>query len=536
MNNSVYHASVFLTFIVLSISRFSLVYGQDTTRSSVFKDYRPPNSTQLIRASDIEYQLWEGFMVVHKANEGDPAAQQELGLRYFLGKGFPADTTKAAYWIEKAARQNMSIAQYNFGVFLDNGWGVKWNPFEAYRWFKTAADYHLPEAEFVMGLFYTDNLVVARDWVEAYNYVKAAADANYEPARKVLQEFINRGITVSNEAASMPPRDSSSARVSAESFSSVEPVYIDFGKDTTTHVDDLTLLNEAFHQGDEEFRKALGVSRMFEPQGDTTGIGIIERAAQSGIPEALAVLGRCYEKGVGVPRDRILAAEQYLRAARLDSRRAPLLLLNLVREKTFPEEVEARTRKNDDDAAFVWAGLVELGLDQRILQEQAFHLLVVAADHGNIPSLIELGRCYFTGQWTKQNPALGNQCWKRAVMEGSRDAQIRLSAAEILSDSSGLNSDSVLPIARDIGDKDHVEKAVRTLVVASDEGSLIGQLALGYCYEHGIGEPQNTAEAVRLYRNCAQRGSRSAYDSLKRLYDQLRPSDKEFDVSGVNGD
>ncbi len=478
-------------------------------------------------------------MLVHKANDGDPVAQHELGLRYLLGKDFPVDTALAAYWIGKAADQNMSIAQYNYGVFLNNGWGVKWNPFEAYHWFRLAAAHKLPEAQFVMGLFYTDNLAVPRDWIKAYHLVKASADQNYEPARNVLQEFVKRGIHIPGDSAGVPlaSYDSSSTRAekkSAISSSDIEPVFLDFGNDTSTQIDDLTLLEEAFHEGNEEFREALGLSKIFEAREDTTGIGMIERAANAGSPEALTVLGRCFEKGVGVPRDRIFAAEQYLRAARMDSRRAPILLLSLMREKSFLDEVEARTRKNDDDAAFVWAGLVELGLNQKILNDQAFHLLVVAASHGNIPSLIELGRCYFTGQWTAQNTLLGEQAWLRAAREGSRDAEIRLAAAEVLSDTLAVHSYGGV-FAQQIPVDTSLANAVRTLTTASDNGSIIGQLTLGYCYEKGIGVEQSTAEAVRLYRDCAQRGSQSAYESLKRLYDQLRPKDKEFDVSEANG-
>ena len=158
-------------------------------------------------------------MLVHKANDGDPVAQHELGLRYLLGKDFPVDTALAAYSIGKAADQNMSIAQYNYGVFLNNGWGVKWNPFEAYHWFRLAAAHKLPEAQFVMGLFYTDNLALPRDWIKAYHLVKASADQNYEPARNVLQEFVKRGIHIPGDSPGVPlaSYDSSSTRAEKKS-------------------------------------------------------------------------------------------------------------------------------------------------------------------------------------------------------------------------------------------------------------------------------------------------------------------------------
>ncbi len=528
-----------LLALAFSSFPFSLIAQiQDTTKeqpnSSVYRDYRPPSASQMIRPSDVEYQLWEGLMLVRKANDGDPAAQHELGLQYLLGKGFPTDTVRAAYWIRRAADQNMPMAQYNLGVFVNNGWGVKWNPFEAYLLCKAAAQRNLPEAELALGLFYTDDLVVRRDWTKAYHWVKAAADAKYEPARQVLLEFIRRGLTPSSDSMSTPIQSAGNDTTSAGSVQSLEPVYINFGQDTTSRVDDLTLLDEAFHEGSEQFRKELGVSRIFENgmEKDSIGISMIKRSASTGSPEALAVLGRCYERGIGVTQNRVLAAEQYLRAARMDSRRAPALLLRLVQEKGFLEEVELRTRKGDDDAAFVWAGLVELGLDQRITNDQAFHLLLVAADHGNIPSLIELGRCYYTGQWTTRNPSSGELCWRRAASNGSRDAIIRLAAAAVLADSSthseGTSPDSIeqIPLTKDI----------HTLMTASTDGSMIGQLALGYCFEKGIGVIQNIPEAVKLYRNSAQRGSRSAYEALKRIYDSLRPKDKEFVVEDQNNE
>ncbi len=489
---------------------------QDHPNSSVFKDYKPETGPQLIQPSDVTYQLWESLMLVRQANEGDPVAQEQLGFRYFLGKGFPTDTAKAAYWMEKAADQNMAIAEYNLGVFLNNGWGIAWNPFKAYERFKAAALDSLPEGEFAYGLFFTDNLVVQRNWGTAYHWLKLAEDAKYEPAKKVIDEFIRRGIPIASDSV----RSQEAKRDSALGVSNhpVEPLYLDYGPDTSSNVSDLTLLNEAFREGNAKFRKALGVSDVFKKgeHEDTTAMSVIESAAGVGSPEALAVLGRCYEKGTGVKRDRILAAEQYLRAARMDSRHGLALLLRLVRQKGFSEDLEKRTKAGDYDAAFVWAGLTELGLDHRLLDEQAFHLLKLAADHGNIPSLIELGRCYYTGQWTPRNPELGAECWQQAAEAGSRDAKIRLAAAAVISDS------TISPTA--------IADTIRVLTSGVDDGSMIAQLALGYCYQHGIGVVRNTPHAVRLYRECAQRGSESAYDALKQMYNRLRPEGKEFQV------
>jgi TPR repeat protein len=513
--------ALMLVLLALPYAATGQQIKENHPNSSVYRDYKPVDRNELIRPRDPVYEFWEGLTLMRRANNGDPAAQAELGFRYFVGKGFKADTTRAAFWIGRAADQNMSIAQYNLGIFLNNGWGVPWNPFKAYERFKAAAKDSLPEGEFAYGLFFTDNLVVPRDWTRAYRWIKLADDAKYEPAHKVIAEFVRRGIPMSPDTTAGQTKPTQ-VSPSSGTVHSMEPLYLDYGPDTTSHVDDLTLLNEAFREGNEKFREALGVSHILDKgtEKDTTALSVIESAAGVGSPEALAVLGRCYERGAGLPRDRILAAEQYLRAARMDSRHGLALLLQLVREKGFAEEVESRAKGGDDDAAFVWAGLTELGLDYRLLEHQALHLLEEAADHDHIPSLIELGRCYYTGQWTPRNPATGAKYWRRAAEEGSRDAEIRLAAAAVVSDSSRAGST--------------LADSIRILSAGMGDGSTIAQLALGYCYENGAGVAQNTPQAVRLYRNCAQRGSENAYNALRRMYDTLRPKDPEFNVDSVD--
>ena len=78
--------------------------AQDSTKAAVFKEHRAP-SLNLIRRSDESYELWEEFKLMEQANNGDASAEHELGIRYFLGKGFGVDTVKSAYWIQKAADQ-----------------------------------------------------------------------------------------------------------------------------------------------------------------------------------------------------------------------------------------------------------------------------------------------------------------------------------------------------------------------------------------------------------------------------------------------
>ena len=51
------------------------------------------------------------------------------------------------------------------------------------------------------------------------------------------------------------------------------------------------------------------------------------------------------------------------------------------------------------------------------------------------------------------------------------------------------------------------------------------------CYEQGIGTAHLKSEAVNYFKMAAQRGSRFAYEELKRIYDEMRPADDQFILS-----
>jgi TPR repeat protein len=65
------------------------------------------------------------------AEQGDPAAQYDLGIMYFVGQGVAQNATEAANWFRKAAEQGDLNAQYNLGALYDHGYGVAQRPTSA---------------------------------------------------------------------------------------------------------------------------------------------------------------------------------------------------------------------------------------------------------------------------------------------------------------------------------------------------------------------------------------------------------------------
>lgn len=390
---------------------------------------------------------------------------------------------------------------------LNNGWGAEWNPFEAYLRFSIAAKDSMPEALYAVGLLNTDNLVVPRNYKKAFDYIKKSAEMGFKPAIEILPEFYKIGFGTYTEYKKVEQKPDDEATPESS-----EITFFDLN-DSTKYVDDQALLKALIKEQGEEFGKNLGIKSLDSTLNVNSNlIKLIHDAAEAGSPEALALLGRCYEKGTGVAKDRVQAAAYYIRAFRLDSRNASNLLIGLLEDETFSAELNQRITGNDVYTQFVWASLTALKFNNQLTDKDAFSLLEKAAKQNYTPAVLELGLCYYTGIFIPQNKIKAIEIWNSAAESGSNEAKVRIAIAKL----------------QDSDKSDHFEENIKMLKNASDKGSLIAVAALAHCYLNGIGVEPDKAQAVHLYREAAQRGSRGAHSALKRIYDEIRPDDNEF--------
>jgi TPR repeat protein len=486
--------------------------------SPVYKDYKEPDSTSLFKRTNDSYELYKSYDLIKEANQGNPRAQHELAVRYLLGQGFPCDTLKSLYWTKKAADLGLPEARYNLGIFLNNGWGIEWNPFKAYEQFKIAAESKMPDAQYVLGLMYLDNLVVPRDYRKAFLNIRDAAKKGYKLAIDILQEIVKNPVEFGLDSAEI--RSVKLEERKPVSVSAVNPAlgvnYMDFRPDSLSKTDDITLLKEVLREGSDELKFALGkvVVRDTSLVADISIIKTIQEAAENGSPEAQTLLGRCYEKGIGLKKDLLQAAVQYIRAVRLDSRRAPKLLLVLLSRPEFYKQLNAMINAKRAGAYFIYAGLVALHYNSQVTEPEALRMLEAASEVKYVPAIIEMGLCYYTGNMTRQDKNKAITIWKQAAELGSSEARVRIAIANV--QEHFIYQDST--------------ESIKVLREAAEAGSLLAEMALAYCYETGTGIQQDRLNALHLYKVCTQRGSQGAYRALKRLYDGIRPDKKEFVV------
>jgi uncharacterized protein len=74
------------------------------------------------------------------AAAGSSLGQNNLGGLYRDGKGVARDYVRAAQWFAASAAQGNSAGMYNLGLMYELGQGMKAEPFHAYMWYALAAD------------------------------------------------------------------------------------------------------------------------------------------------------------------------------------------------------------------------------------------------------------------------------------------------------------------------------------------------------------------------------------------------------------
>ena len=107
-----------------------------------------------------------------RADTGDPAAWNYIGVAYYLGLGVERDCKRAASLFEQAAIGGHTGAQRNLGILYMRGLGVKQDRVRAYSWFFAAYDGGDPHAikylAYVADYITPNQSIGARRWVKEF--------------------------------------------------------------------------------------------------------------------------------------------------------------------------------------------------------------------------------------------------------------------------------------------------------------------------------------------------------------------------------
>jgi TPR repeat protein len=128
------------------------------------------------------------------AEQGNAAAQVNLGNLYMKGLGTEQNYTLALRWYLSAAAQGERMAQSKVGILYYHGLGVAKDPAEAARWFQKAAEQGVTSAQSILGSLYAAGDGVPQDLARAYYWFTMAeeqGDVEGGKGRKSLEEEMN---------------------------------------------------------------------------------------------------------------------------------------------------------------------------------------------------------------------------------------------------------------------------------------------------------------------------------------------------------
>ena len=125
------------------------------------------------------------------AEQGDTAAQFNLGWMYGEGLGVPEDVQQAVKWYRRSADQGDAAAQYTLGLIYNQGRGVPQDFKQAVEWYRRSAEQGHAMAMGNLAVLYENGDGVLQDDVLAYmwgNLGAAEGDFIGEVARGLVSK------------------------------------------------------------------------------------------------------------------------------------------------------------------------------------------------------------------------------------------------------------------------------------------------------------------------------------------------------------
>jgi TPR repeat protein len=291
-------------------------------------------------------------------------------------------------WDQKASDHGVRSSQYNIGIALMKGQGIKPDPAQSALYILKAAEQGYANAQNQMGLNYQSGIGVPIDLKQAVYFYALAAAQNHAEATHNLGDMYLKGQGVKQDYSKALSLFKQAAR---------QNVPLSF-----------FCIGKMYYHGygvDQDLQKALDLFR---------------QAAQLNIPNAHVYLGRMFARGEGLHQDLMQAAHHYDQAALYGDnhhqRSAALFYLDVMKDTAKGLHYLNMAAKNGNPIALYDQGYFRLkGLHMAQNIPLAIKLLKNAASKGSSQAVGQLGVCYFRGTGVPVDYVTGFQLTKEAA-------------------------------------------------------------------------------------------------------------------------
>lgn len=440
----------------------------------------------------------EAYAYFTKAAErGNAYAQCMLGFYYENGYYVNKNESTAVRWYLKAAENGHSFAQYKIATFYERGrGGLRYDERSAAMWYKKAAEQGYKSAFFSLGEAYAYGRGVEKDYGEATNWCRKAAENGNAGAKKLLGDL---------ERVLQDARPKYKAACDAWNAKNYSKAF--------------NLLKEVFF-----------------------------------LPEAKALLGQCYQYGLGTTKDLSMAIYYYESAARLNNAEGQYRLAylyqngisivkNIDEARRLYEKGAANGHKGCKDALkqmeetaniqsyfqngskayqdhdyqkaanwfqkgaelgdprsqYFFSLLYQDGLGVQKDLSMMIYWLQKSANQGFEYAEYEMGAAYKDGIGVPKNDTTAFKWFEKAALKGLAKAQYALGMC----------------YGNGHGTRVDLTKSFSWYKKAAIAGDMHAAYWVGFYYNTGLGVPYNKSEAVRWFKIAAQKGNQLAQKELR---------------------
>ena len=390
----------------------------------------------------------------------------------------------------------------------------------AFNLFSRAARAGLPEAQFWVGRAYLKGAGVPVSRRDGAAWLERAAQAGWVEAQTLLATLFLYGLAGKGTKATPgsplfirgvgPATDEPDfpaamkwARQGAEGGSAEAQALL--GYILTSGPDDLRNLAEADQWYDRSaaancpqghLGRGLSLLRSAtDHEGHAAAASVLKKAADSGLPTALYLLGVMHERGAGVAPSIEKSATFYKAAAEKNVRsgqaRWGLALLEGRGVPRNPVEGESWLRRaanaGDREAAALVGDIYARGGDLPPNYAEAAIWYNRAAEAGHAAAARALGLLFLTGAGVHRDPEEAGRWFRRAAEGGDRQAQADL--ANLLLSGAGSNEDG--------------QRTRELFEQAAGSGDLVAAFNLGVCLAEGVGVERDDRRAMLWLRRAA---------------------------------
>ncbi len=261
-----------------------------------------------LRGEAVPQDLEKGVSFIQSAAEqGAPAAQRTLGLLYARGHGVSADLHDAVFWWKKAAVGGDPKAQYYLGFAYSRDGRIEPNPQEAVSWYLKAAEQGVAEAQYELAQMYASGTGTTEDLNAAIFWYGHAAGGGHVGAQYELGNCYAHGAGVERnmkEAARYYKYAANRGYVEAQYalallYDSGESV----SKDLSSAAGWFQLAAEQGHAGAQYYMGILSAQGSVVPLDMSAAARWFQLSADQGDAGAQFELGSLYARGEGVGKD-----------------------------------------------------------------------------------------------------------------------------------------------------------------------------------------------------------------------------------------